>query len=186
MIQAQATVARWAWNWCPRRARRWGVVLLASLAAVLAASWTTTATRPAAPKSASTTPKSANTTPKSVPGLGQGTVSLAGGGVAALFGPRGVTVNAGGERLSLQVVAVGRGSRMRALAAVSPRLRAGRAVYARAGGVLEWYVRKRSGVEQGFTLARRPPGRSGELTAELRFGGLRARLDGSNVEFFAR
>ncbi len=154
------------------------MVLLASLGAVLAASWTTTATRPAS--------TFANTTRESAPGGRAGTVRLAGGGVAAQLGPRGVTVDARGERLSLQLVAVGRGSRLRPLAAVSPRIRAGRAAYARAGGVLEWYAAKRSGVEEGFTLARRPPGRSGEVISELRFGGLPARLVGSQVEFFAR
>ena len=59
-------------------------------------------------------------------------------------------------------------------------------VYARGRGVQEWYAAGPLGVEQGFTMARRPLGHSGAVTLALAVGGLRARLRGSEVGFVAR
>ncbi len=109
--------------------------------------------------------------------------SVRGGGVAAVLGRRGITVSTSGGRLSLELVAVGRGSHLRRLGAVTPRIRSGRVVYARDGGVLEWYAPSRWGVEQSFSLAHRPAGKAGVLTWELAVEGMRARQAGSVVEF---
>jgi hypothetical protein len=59
-------------------------------------------------------------------------------------------------------------------------------VYTQSGGVSEWYAAGPLGVEQGFTLAKRPAGRSGALTVALAVSGLSARPAGSGVEFLAR
>jgi lysophospholipase L1-like esterase len=88
--------------------------------------------------------------------------------------------------VSVGLVAVGHGARLPPLGAVSPEMRSDYVLYPRAGGVLEWYAGRASGVEQGFTLARRPAGRAGQLTLALRLEGSSARLVGSEVEFLTR
>ena len=60
------------------------------------------------------------------------------------------------------------------------------------GGVCAWRRGARvvcggaAGGGAGFTLARRPAGRSGAVTLAMGLGGLRARLRGSGVDFLAR
>ncbi len=106
------------------------------------------------------------------------------GSGSAGVGPRrrsdsgGVSVDGGGVRLSLGGLAVGRAGRLRPLAAVAPRARGDRVVYARGSGVSEWYAAGPLGLEQGFTLSRRPAGRSGAVTLALALGGLPARMSG--------
>jgi uncharacterized protein YjbI with pentapeptide repeats len=111
---------------------------------------------------------------------------LVGGGVTAALGRAGATIGGRGGRLSVGLTAVGRAGHWRQLAAVAPRTHSHRVVYVRGGGVLEWYAAGPLGVEQGFTLARRPAGRSGAVTLAMGLGGLRARLRGSGVDFLAR
>ena len=115
-----------------------------------------------------------------------GGFGLAGGRVAAALGPGGISVRGGGTRLSLALTAVGRGPRRHPPAEVTPQARSHRVVYQRGRGLLEWYSAGPLGVEQGFSLARRPAGGSGPVTLALAVEGLRARRRGSEVQFLAR
>ena len=110
---------------------------------------------------------------------------LSGGGIAIGLGRRGISVSGGGARLSLRFVEIGRGASLWPVDAVAPRARSGRVVYVRGRGVREWYVARPLGIEQGFSLARRPAGGAGAVTLALATRGLRARLAGSGVEFLA-
>ena len=56
----------------------------------------------------------------------------------------------------------------------------------RGAGVSEWYTAGPLGIEQGFTLSRRPAGRSGAVTLSLALAGSPARMSGQGVEFMAR
>ncbi|MGA2929415.1 MAG: hypothetical protein ABSG43_26180, partial [Solirubrobacteraceae bacterium] len=69
---------------------------------------------------------------------------------------------------------LGRANHLRALGPVAPMWKSGRVSYVRAD-IVEWYARRSTGLEQGFSLARRPVGR-GLLT--LIVGVLSARADG--------
>lgn len=122
-----------------------------------------------------------------VPRRSAGGFGLSGGGVSVALGRGGVHVVGAASRLSLRLVAVGRAGRLRPLAQVAPRARTSRVVYARARGVLEWYAAGSSGIEQGFTLARRPPApAAGAVTLALAVSGLRARLAESDVQFLTQ
>lgn len=78
-------------------------------------------------------------------------------GIHAVFPRQGAAVRAPGVSWSLGLRAVGRGSTVVALAAVSPSVTGKRITYRREG-VAEWYVSGPLGLEQGFTLASRPAG----------------------------
>src|SRR3954470_13978386 len=111
---------------------------------------------------------------------------LAGGGVAADFGGRGVRMRVGGGSLSMALAGVGRGGRFGSVGAVSLRARANRVSLLRPG-LREWYAAGPLGIEQGFAVASRPAGGSGSLTLALRLGGsLHARLAGAQVRFVTR
>lgn len=95
-------------------------------------------------------------------------------GFSARFGPTGPTLvpEGGGDwELAVTTTGVGRGAALVALgasrAAVAPDARV--VEYARPG-LTEWYRNGPAGLEQGFTLAERPPG-PGLLGVEVRFGG---------------
>jgi uncharacterized protein YjbI with pentapeptide repeats len=124
--------------------------------------------------------------PRFAPRRSRGRLGLAGGGVTASLDGGGVRVTGSGAQLSLGLVSVGRSDRLRRLPAVLPRVRSHRVVYARGGGVLEWYAAGPLGIEQGFTLARRPAGTSGTVTLALAAAALRPRQAGSAVDFLAR
>ena len=69
---------------------------------------------------------------------------------------------------------------------VSVSARANRVVYDR-GLLREWYAAGPLGIEQGFTLARRPAGAGAPVSLTLGLAGsLRARQTGSRVRFLAR
>src|SRR3954453_417947 len=111
---------------------------------------------------------------------------LAGGGVVADFGGRGARMRVAGGSLSMALAGVGRGGRFGSVGAVSPRARANRVSFRRAG-LREWYAAGPLGIEQGFTVASRPSGGGGSLTLAMRLGGsLRARLAGAQVRFVTR
>ena len=94
---------------------------------------------------------------------------LAGGGVRARLGARWGRALTGGVSLSLRVVGLGRGGRL-APRSASVSARANRVVYDR-GVVREWYAAGPLGIEQGFTLQRRPAGAGGPLTLALGLAG---------------
>ena len=94
-------------------------------------------------------------------------------------------VRVSGGTLSLALSGMGRGVRLIASGGVSPAAHANRVTYRRPG-VTEWYAAGPLGIEQGFTVTRRPAGTTGLLTLALRLGGsLRAQLAGSQVRFLA-
>jgi hypothetical protein len=107
-------------------------------------------------------------------------------GLRLRFGRSGVSVGSGSSVLSLGLVAVGYGGRLRPLGAVSPRHRGNRVWYPR-GVVDEWYVNGPLGLEQGFTVPRRLAGGGGPLRLSLAAGGgLRAALSDTGGVAFKR
>ncbi|HUZ84260.1 MAG TPA: hypothetical protein VMU66_06165, partial [Gaiellales bacterium] len=112
--------------------------------------------------------------------------ALAGGGVSASFGARVATVtgSARGPRLALSVAGIGRGSRLITPGAAAIAGHANRVSYGFAG-LREWFAGGPLGIEQGFSVTRRPVGARGQLTLSLTVGGgLRARLARSGTVNF--
>jgi hypothetical protein len=108
---------------------------------------------------------------------------LSGGGVSARLAARGVDLRAGRGSLSMAFVGVGRGGRLSRSGVVSVRAHANRVVFDR-GVVREWYAAGPLGIEQGFTVARRPAGAGGPLSLALGLGGsVGAQRSGSGVRF---
>ncbi|HWE82467.1 MAG TPA: fibronectin type III domain-containing protein [Gaiellaceae bacterium] len=103
------------------------------------------------------------------------------------FDRTGTTVSAPGGAVSFGLAGVGRsGSAARPLSP-TPRLSGSRVVYRRGGGVVEWYRNGPLGLEQGFTVARKPSGAAGPLVVSLTLqGGLHARAHGGAVAFVDR
>lgn len=93
---------------------------------------------------------------------GGGSLLARGGGLSDHFTLGGVTVSDREGGLHLALTGLGRGASVRAVGAASPSVSANRVSYAHAG-VSEWYANGPLGLEQGFTIARRPAG-SGALT----------------------
>jgi hypothetical protein len=111
---------------------------------------------------------------------------LRGGGVTARFSPRGALLGAGAASLRIASVAVGRGRRLHSLGVASLTAHGNGVVYHR-GAVSVWYKAGPLGIEQGFTVARRPAGAGRSLTVALGLAGpLRAQASGSRVLFLAR
>ena len=209
-MRAETTVRVGAFSPGVRGWRRLCVALLVLAAVVMTGGWVAAERRPAAAPVTSGVAATARPVALGVPsplsvqaqsvisstvGAGDARFSprrrprgfqLVGGGVTAALGRAGATVGGRGERLSVGLMAVGRAGHWRQLPAVAPRTHSHRVVYVRGAGVLEWYAAGPLGVEQGFTLARRPAGRSGAVTLAMGLGGLRARLRGSGVDFLAR
>jgi hypothetical protein len=99
--------------------------------------------------------------------------------LSARFGAsNNVSVRSGSATLGLHLTAAGYGGSLRPLGAVAPRAAApNRVEYAR-GGVSEWYANGPFGIEQGFTVDRRPSS-SGATTLALRIavsGNVRASI----------
>ena len=109
---------------------------------------------------------------------------LRGGGVLARLGAHGgVDLRAGGLSLSLTVVGLGRGGHLSRPGVVSVSARANRVVYDR-GVLREWYAAGPLGIEQGFTLPRRPAGASAPLSLTLgAAGSVHVQQTGSQVRF---
>jgi PKD repeat protein len=93
----------------------------------------------------------------------------------------GARTRSGEQSLSMRLSALGRDGRLLPVPVMSPRAHANRVVYAHAG-VAESYAAGPLGIEQGFTLARRPTG-NGSLTLAIALRGslhavrARGRLD---------
>jgi hypothetical protein len=130
------------------RATRLGTIWL--LVAVVAAITVShlSGTAPAAPSASAL---AASATPASFD-LG------AGSRLSSQFGRDGVTLSAGGEGLmTLELSAIGRGSAMRALPS-GTRESGPRSVSYFGAGLTQTYASRRAGLEQVFTIARRPAG----------------------------
>ena len=101
--------------------------------------------------------------------------------LSAMFGARGVHLRSGHASLGLSLRGYGHGRVVRAVEPVAPVARANRVDYPR-GAIDEWYANGPLGVEQGFTLAGRVPGRQdGPLTLSLALSGnMRGALSGGS------
>ena len=116
-----------------------------------------------------------------------GTLAASGAGLKSRFGTGGARVTVPGGDVGLRLAGVGYGS---ALADV-PRDVSARATGAlveyRRGPVVEWYRNGPFGLEQGFTLARRPAGGTGPLTLALAVdGSLTPRASANGFDFVSR
>jgi FG-GAP repeat len=105
-----------------------------------------------------------------------GGYSLAAGGLEAGFTRAGMKVSSADGSLSLRLAAVGHGGQLSPVGSVLPHARANRVAYddagaSDAGDVQTWYAAGPLGIEQGFTLARRPVGQHGPLTLALSTSG---------------
>ena len=108
---------------------------------------------------------------------------LRGGGVRGQLNARAIELRAGGGSLSMALRGVGRGGRLSSPTSFAASARANRVTYA-GGGLAQWYAAGPLGLEQGFTLARRPTGGAAPLTFALALGGsLHAIKAGSEVRF---
>jgi hypothetical protein len=107
--------------------------------------------------------------------LARGLLQARSGAMRATFGAAGVSVAAGGTRLSLSVRGERAGNRRTALAPVAPSARANTVTYSYGDGALRaWYRNGPAGLEQGFTLAHAPAGSragAGSLTLSLGVSG---------------
>jgi hypothetical protein len=93
---------------------------------------------------------------------------LRGGGVQARLGARGADLRASGVSLSSTLIGLGRGGRLGRPGVVSVSARANRVVFVYDRGLLrEWYAAGSLGIEQGFTLTRRPGGTGGPVSPAL-------------------
>ena len=92
-------------------------------------------------------------------------------GFEAWIAPDGVRVRAvdGAWHVGLALVAVGRDGSLKEAAPAGVEAHGNRAELHR-GSLTEWYVNDERGLEQGFTLEKRPPG-GGELVLELELTG---------------
>jgi hypothetical protein len=112
--------------------------------------------------------------------------TLAGGGVTATIRRSAVDVTGAGGSVSLALGAAGRGRVLHAITTATPTARANRVEY-RHGNVAEWYAAGPLGLEQGYTIARRPAGRAGPLVlATAARGSLLIRRSGSGLVFTTR
>ena len=109
-------------------------------------------------------------------------------GLRICFRPERIVVLPRGEeapswQLGLTLQGYGREGRRETLRAPMLRVQGPKIAYDR-GPLEEWYVNRPEGLEQGFTIARRPPG-NGALVVEMALkGGWRGRLssDGEHVQ----
>ena len=109
-----------------------------------------------------------------------------GGGVSARFGAGGAVVRAGAGSVAFSSLAIGRGSRLVPVGALSLTARGNRVTYTR-DGVSEWYAAGPLGIEQGLRLSHRPAGTGRSLTIGVAISGsLRARVAGASVRFVDR
>jgi hypothetical protein len=111
---------------------------------------------------------------------------LSGGGVRADFRSGEPDLRAGGGRLSMPLIGLGRGdaSLPTELTSVSAR---GNRVTLQGPGIREWYAAGPLGIEQGFTIGQRPTGEGSPLTLALGLNGsLRPQMSGSTIRFLSR
>ena len=95
----------------------------------------------------------------------------AGRGVTADFTPAGVSFRNGADEWGMDLRAYGHGDRLLNAPRTSPGGAANRVEYRR-GALTEWYVNGPKGLEQGFTLERRPTAANGKpLTLAFAMSG---------------
>ncbi|MGZ4332316.1 MAG: hypothetical protein ACXVXL_30505 [Solirubrobacteraceae bacterium] len=97
------------------------------------------------------------------------------------FSRAGVTVASGSASIQLSVAGFGRWSAQHAVGTTQPVARGNRVRYLHAG-LDEWFANGPLGLEQGFTVARRPSHGIGPVVVSLSIAGnLHARRDGNEV-----
>ena len=93
----------------------------------------------------------------------------------------------GSWSVGLQLLRWGRAGRLQDVEAASAEVTRNRVTYRRAGGMQEWFLNGPAGLEQGFTIARRPgDAAAGPLEVQLAVRGplvARAGGDGRSVTF---
>ena len=98
------------------------------------------------------------------------------------FSSAGVSVVSGRGRETFSLVGMGRGAVVDRVPRVVPMARSNRVAYLRGRGLEEWYVNGPMGLEQGFTVGRRPSGHGAGLVLALSVvGNLRPRVVGRGV-----
>jgi hypothetical protein len=116
----------------------------------------------------------------------RGGYELKGGGVRGTLDAHAIELRAGAGSLSMGLRGIGRGARLRAPDVSSSSLHGNR-VANTGDGLSQWYEAGPLGLEQGFTLSRRPAGGVAPVTLALGLGGsLRAVQAGSEVRFLTR
>ena len=109
-----------------------------------------------------------------------------GGAIDSTFTAAGARVRAPGGTLELSLAAVGRGGHSRRVSAAAPQAADSEVLY-RHGSVTEFYRGGPYGLEQGFTLRRRPSAGREPLVLTLSLGGsLAGRQVGPRVLFSTR
>ncbi|MGO9951244.1 MAG: PKD domain-containing protein [Dissulfurispiraceae bacterium] len=97
------------------------------------------------------------------------------------FSVSGVTIRSGNSQWKLRLNKIGYGNNMHAAPLAEPNVTANRVEYSYIG-IVEWYINGPLGLEQGFTINRRPADKKegGPLTLELSSSGdLTPKLDGA-------
>ena len=97
--------------------------------------------------------------------------------------PRGIAGATTAWRFGWETAALGRPGRMTAVTPASPQATGSRVTYSRPG-FCEWYENTPAGLEQGFTIDRRPPGEGPLRIAGRLATGLAAELHDGEVDFF--
>ncbi|MEA2313805.1 MAG: hypothetical protein QOI03_497, partial [Solirubrobacteraceae bacterium] len=99
-----------------------------------------------------------------------GALVIARGGVHGAFTSSGVSLRVPTGALELSLTGTGRGRSLRAVPAATPAAAANQILYRR-GAITEQYTNGPFGLEQGFTLARRPQLGVGPVALALHLGG---------------
>ncbi|HWX51757.1 MAG TPA: hypothetical protein VNY34_00610, partial [Solirubrobacteraceae bacterium] len=111
-----------------------------------------------------------------------GALRADGGGIKSAFGASGAQLSVPAGTVSMSLASAGRGERLAGLGAVAPSAATNTVLY-RHGSITEFYRNGPYGLEQGFTLHKRPAG-DGTVVLGLRVGGtLAPRQAGSQIVF---
>ncbi len=114
------------------------------------------------------------------------TVLARGGGITDRFTARGASLQTARGRLALPLVEIGRAGHLRRMGATAPTTAASRVIYRQAQAT-ETYANGPYGLEQGFSVLRRPAGAGGPLVLAEHVGGsLTPQLAGSQIVFRTR
>lgn len=106
-----------------------------------------------------------------------------GGGIQSTFTRSGAELRVAHGTLGLSLVGVGRGQRLHPVSAVAPSAATNQVFY-RHGSISEFYRNGPYGLDQGFTLLKRPEAGTGSLVLAVRVAGsLIPALMGSQVLF---
>jgi len=104
-------------------------------------------------------------------------------GLTASFDAQGLRLSSAAGEIHLSLAGFGRDGELQAPGAAEAELDGARVVYRHDANLTQWFINSPLGLEQGFTLERRPKGH-GELRFALALGGdLAARLDQNELVF---